>query len=105
MKQTNCTICYNTAERVEDILQLINYRNVSVEMVICQLHSSEDVQAFINRSIFFANLNNATFRVTKLDVTQMENPDPTIDLVKNQFGHTLRQIILKIAGRKVNQHI
>lgn len=111
MKPTHtskCTICcWNTAARMEDILQWIHSRVDEVEMQIqiCQLHTTADVRTFLDRINLFAALNTVKLKVTKLDVTKMANPDQTIDLVKSQFGGTLRQIILNIAGRKVNLYI
>lgn len=108
MKQTHaikCTICrWHSAEKIEDILKWVHCRvgEVEVEMKICQIHTTEDVRAFIDRCILFENLYNITCKVTKLDVTEMNYPEKTIDLVKSKFNDTLRHIILNIGGREVN---
>lgn len=110
MKPTHtnkCTICRLTAGRMEDICQWIHSRvgEVEIQIQVCQLHTTADVRTFLDRINLFAALNTMNLKVTKLDVSKMENPDQTIDLVKRQYGNTLRQIILNIAGRKVNVDI
>lgn len=100
-----CNICrWDTAEKIEDDLHRISSHvsEVKMELRVCHKYTGEDVQTFLNTCILFADLNNVKFKVTKLDVTQMENPDETIDLVKKQFADTLRQITLNVVGRKVN---
>lgn len=100
-----CNICrWDTAAKIEDDLHRISSHvsEVKMELRVCHKYTSEDVQAFLNTCSFLAELNNITFKVTKLDVTKMANPMKTINLVNKQFGDTLRQITLNVGGRKVN---
>lgn len=100
-----CNICrWDTAAKIGDDLHRISSHvsEVKMELRVCHKYTSEDVQAFLNTCSFLAELNNITFKVTKLDVTKMANPIKTINLVNKQFGDTLRQITLNVGGRKVN---